>query len=111
MDEEFVKSLERSSTTLKASVEAIKKEIANNKNMDDKTKSILSFLAHVTLNGIAALYDMEALNTTKLYRLAKHSAAREIKITQNDYDFIKWERRYLEDQARNVEKSNGDKYH
>ena len=99
MDEEFVKSLERSSTTLKASVEAIKKEIANNKNMDDKTKSILSF------------YDMEALNTTKLYRLAKHSTAREIKITQNDYDFIKWERRYREDQAKDVEKSNGDKYH
>jgi hypothetical protein len=111
LDKEFVRSLERTSATLWASAEEIKKELGNNRSIDDKTKSILSFLAHVTLNGIAALYELEAINTNKLYGFAKRSESRDVKISQNDYDFIKWERRYREDQAKDVEKSNGEKYH
>jgi hypothetical protein len=101
MDEEFVRSLERASAKLKASGEEIRKQIGRNASIDAKTKSVLLFLAHVTLNGIASLYDLQAVNT--MNRLGRQSKATEVKFTENDYDFIKWEKRYREDQAKDLQ--------
>ena len=63
----------------------------------------------MTLNGIATLYELEAINTNKLYGFAKRSESRDVKISQNDYDFIKWRDDIGKTRQRTVEKSNGEK--
>jgi hypothetical protein len=136
-DAEFIGVVASVANTLKESASAVENDIKNTTDLNDASKKLLSFVSHLSLNGLSQMYNLSVSNMylfndigriidrlpeefhelKKQYKVdlkkTKDEFMSEIKegiaLAKDDVKFLRWEKRAREDEVKDKEKIGGDK--
>jgi hypothetical protein len=129
-----IEAAESLSKTLRQSAAAIENEIRNSIEVNKKTGNVLSFVSHLSLNGLSEIFSVTARNMRLFNDIGKiidklpeefHALKKQYKediaegnkdlqskidrvkegigLSKDDFNFIKWERRFREDEVKDKE--------